>query len=85
MSRKAEPNSAAISAKTANHMRVLREKIDKLDLQILSLINQRVTHAAEIGRVKNETNSEPFAPAREEEVLKNVLEMNEGPDRKSVV
>jgi chorismate mutase/prephenate dehydratase len=79
MSRKTEPNSAAVNSKTANHMRVLREKIDKLDQQILHLVNQRAAHAAEIGKIKNESNSEPFAPAREEEVLKNVLELNEGP------
>src|SRR5206468_3973838 len=51
----------------------------KLDQQILHLVNQRASHAAEIGKLKNETHSEPFAPAREEEVLKHVLEMNEGP------
>src|SRR5687768_1093198 len=80
MSRQKEPaTNSAVSAKMANHLKSLREKIDKLDLQILTLINQRATHAGEIGRIKNETNAEPFAPAREEEVLKNVLEHNKGP------
>src|SRR5262245_34564578 len=80
MSRQKETaNSTATSAKTASHLKHLREKIDKLDLQILSLINQRARHAGEIGKIKNETSAEPFAPAREEEVLKNVLEQNEGP------
>src|SRR6516162_894834 len=80
MTRKPEPAShSGASAKLANHLRVLREKIDKLDQQILSSVNQRAGFAAEIGKLKNENNAEPFAPAREEEVLKNVLEMNKGP------
>src|SRR5581483_8490034 len=79
-SRQKEPGTnAAAGAKMANHLKSLREKIDKLDLQILSLINQRAQHAGEIGKLKNETNAEAFAPAREEEVLKNVLDQNKGP------
>jgi chorismate mutase / prephenate dehydratase len=80
MSRQKEPaTNAAASAKMASHLKSLREKIDKLDLQILTLVNQRAGYAGEIGKIKNETNAEPFAPAREEEVLKNVLEQNKGP------
>jgi chorismate mutase/prephenate dehydratase len=80
MSRKNEsaPTPAA-SAKLAGQMKSLREKIDKLDQQILTLINQRAGFAGEIGKLKNETNAEPFAPAREEEVLKQVLDLNKGP------
>lgn len=79
MTRKQELATNSTNAKTANHLRSLREKIDKLDLQILHLVNQRAAHAGEIGKLKNESHAEPFAPAREEEVLKNVLEQNEGP------
>src|SRR5438132_7972852 len=80
MSRQKEPASNAVAnSKMASHLKSLREKIDKLDLQILALVNQRAKHAGEIGKIKNESNAEPFAPAREEEVLKNVLEQNKGP------
>src|SRR5262249_39245300 len=74
-----EAANNATSAKTASHLRSLRERIDKLDQQILKLVNDRAGVAAEIGRLKNDTSAEPFAPAREEEVLKNVLELNKGP------
>ena len=57
----------------------LRTQIDKLDLQILKLVNERAELAAEIGKVKNDQGSEVFSPAREEEVLQNVLEANKGP------
>src|SRR5262245_36120660 len=80
MTRKHEQTgTTGTTAKVASHLRSLREKIDKLDQQILTHVNQRANFAAEIGKLKNENNAEPFAPAREEEVLKNVLDMNKGP------
>ncbi len=78
MARKNE-NEPAISAKTLAQMKSLRTTIDKLDLQILKLINERASAAGEIGRLKSESSSEVFAPVREEEVLKNVLDANKGP------
>ena len=80
MTRKPESgNTPADNAKKLAQVKALREKIDKLDQQILGLINQRAGHAGDIGKLKNESNAEPFAPAREEEVLKAVLDMNKGP------
>src|SRR2546421_6303671 len=79
MTKKTEVAINAASAKLANKLRDMREKIDKLDQHILKLVNERAGIAAEIGRLKNDTSAEPFAPAREEEVLENVLEQNKGP------
>lgn len=69
----------AISAKTLAQMKTLRTAIDKLDLQILKLVNERASAAGEIGKLKSETSSDVFAPVREEEVLKNVIDANKGP------
>ena len=71
--------SDALPAKTLAQIKSLRTTIDKLDLQILKLVNERADSAGEIGRLKNENSSEVFNPVREEEVLKNVLEANKGP------
>src|SRR5213079_1184558 len=80
MTKKTEgANTAAAATKLANKLRDMRERIDKLDLHILKLVNERAGIAAEIGRLKNDTSAEPFAPAREEEVLENVLQQNKGP------
>lgn len=80
MTRKPEGgNTAAAANRAANSLRQLRTQIDKLDLQILKLINERASLAAEIGKLKNDHGSEVFTPAREEEVLNNVLEANKGP------
>jgi chorismate mutase/prephenate dehydratase len=79
MARKTESDSPAANTRAASSLKSLRSHIDKLDLQILKLINERAGLAAEIGRVKNDHGAEVFTPAREEEVYKNVLEANKGP------
>src|SRR5262245_57746041 len=80
MTRKNESGSPAASAsRTAAALRHLRVQIDKLDLQILKLANQRAGLAAEVGKVKNDQGTEFFSPAREEEVLQSVLQNNKGP------
>jgi chorismate mutase/prephenate dehydratase len=64
-------------ARAAATLKNLRAHIDKLDQQILKLINERASLAAEIGRLKNDHGAEVFSPTREEEVLKTMLEANE--------
>ena len=80
MPRKVEvssPTGSAAPRTTGASLRNLRAQIDKLDLQILDLVNKRAGVAAEIGKLKNEHGEEVFSPAREEEVLQNVLQVNE--------
>ena len=75
MARKESDNSH----RSAAQLRSLRSHIDKLDLHILKLVNERAGLAAEIGRVKSNNGGEVFNPAREEEVYQNVLQANKGP------
>src|SRR3954462_14862357 len=77
MSRKSD--SASDRAASSKELKTFRVQIDKLDLQILKLVNERAELAAKIGRVKTENNDSVFSPAREEEVLSNVLVANRGP------
>jgi chorismate mutase/prephenate dehydratase len=79
MTRKTESSSNAVSTRGHSSLRHLRHQIDKLDLQILKLVNARAGLAAEIGRIKNDHGAEVFSPAREEEVFQNVLEASKGP------
>ena len=80
MSRKSD--SASDRAASSKELKTFRVQIDKLDLQILKLINERAELAAEIGRVKTENNDSVFSPAREEEVIANVLSRQPGAARR---
>ena len=67
--------NSVTASKAANALRTLRERIDKLDHQILKLVNDRASLAVEIGRLKADQGGDVFSPTREEEVLQNVLEL----------
>ena len=80
MNRKSENGrEPASSDKSATNLKALRGQIDKLDLQILELLNKRASIAGQIGKVKALQGGEVFSAAREEEVLANVLGANKGP------
>ncbi len=61
----------------------VRERIDEIDRQIQSLINERAEFAQQIGISKGELAEavDYYRPEREAEVLRAVLERNEGPLR----
>src|SRR6516165_9084785 len=79
MARKTESDSTATSTKTATALKNLRSQIDKLDLQILDLVNKRASLTGDVAKLKNDQGNEIFSPSREEEVLKNILDANKGP------
>jgi chorismate mutase / prephenate dehydratase len=78
MARKNESDNAVATRSSAS-LKHLRSTIDKLDLQILKLVNERAALAAEIGRVKTDHGTEVFSPSREEEVYQNILDHSKGP------
>lgn len=57
----------------------LRGEIDRLDLQILKLLNERAAAAGQIGDIKKQMTMAIYEPKREEQVFRNVLDHNEGP------
>lgn len=57
----------------------LRGKIDRIDQQLIQLMNERASHALEIGKIKDHSGVAAYAPAREDDVLRRVLDMNAGP------
>lgn len=58
----------------------LRDKIDQLDEQIQTLITERARVAEEVAKVKQETGNDVFYRAeREAQVLRKVMERNQGP------
>lgn len=82
MARKVEGNASTGHASGASRtssgsLKTLRTKIDKLDSDILKLVNERAQVALEIGKQKGVEGENFFSPAREEEVLQNVLQAND--------
>jgi len=57
----------------------LRKEIDRIDKQILELLNRRAQTALDIGKRKAKANKSFFAPAREKEVLNKLAAANNGP------
>jgi chorismate mutase-like protein len=56
-----------------------RKRIDEIDVQILTLLNERTKAVEEIGRVKQELAMPIYEPKREDEVFHNVTTANRGP------
>ncbi len=56
-----------------------RKAIDKLDAQIVRLLNERTQHVLEIGAIKLKAGEEIYAPHRERAVLERLRKLNPGP------
>lgn len=56
-----------------------RKSIDKIDTQLVKLLNERARCAAEIGKIKAQDGLEIYNPGREKNILQHVGELNEGP------
>jgi chorismate mutase len=57
----------------------LRDEIDRLDEQLVFLLNARARCALVIGQLKKILRLEIYQPAREEAVLEHVRSVNPGP------
>jgi chorismate mutase/prephenate dehydratase len=56
-----------------------RAAIDRIDEQIVQLINERTKHVLAIGQIKRKLGQEIYAPHREETVLRRICQINTGP------
>lgn len=57
----------------------LRKKIDRLDKEIVELLNERARVVIEVGRHKNKTGKPIYAPDREKKVFEKITKANKGP------
>ena len=56
-----------------------REKIDSLDKQIVTLLNERLSCATEIGKLKRSKGGQIYVAEREDAVQRKVTALNQGP------
>lgn len=57
----------------------IREQIDGLDQQLVKTLNERLTLAAEIGKLKRSQGGQIYVAEREDAVLRKVVDLNTGP------
>ncbi|MBM3879021.1 MAG: prephenate dehydratase [Verrucomicrobia bacterium] len=82
MSPKAKPlkrSTGSIAAPSTASIAEQRAAIDRVDRQIIELLNERTRHVLEIGRLKLKAGDEIYAPHRERAVLERLCQLNRGP------
>ena len=63
----------------------LRREVDKIDKQLLSLVNQRAKLVVRIGEVKRASGTLAYDPNREQKIVATLASANKGPLGDSVV
>lgn len=56
-----------------------RARIDAIDKQVLDLLSERARCVVGVGQIKVEHGMTIFDPAREQQIITNVLHNNKGP------
>lgn len=67
------------NAGTQGRIEELRSRVDEVDRELISLLNERARIVQEIVAIKAEAGKPLFDPRREEEILRKVAEENQGP------
>jgi chorismate mutase/prephenate dehydratase len=79
MAKARSADKASKSATRGPTLAGLRAKIDRIDRQLVALMSERASLAHEIGKLKQASGQEAYDPAREEEILAAITELNKGP------
>jgi chorismate mutase len=67
------------NADTQGRIEELRSRVDEVDRELIRILNERARIVQEIVSIKAEVGKPLFDPKREEEILRKVAEVNEGP------
>src|SRR5690349_24776029 len=62
-----------------NDLKKFRKSIDRVDAQLVSLLNERAKFVMKIKAVKDKGSLQFYAPHREQEVYRRVAQANQGP------
>ncbi len=65
--------------KTPRSLEQFRKRLDELDIKLVELLSQRARIVVDVGEFKREHGLPIYVPHREQEVIRRVLEMNDGP------
>jgi chorismate mutase len=64
---------------TPQRVEELRRRVNEVDDQLVRILNERARIVQELGKYKQESGVALFDPRREEEILRRVAKINEGP------
>ncbi|MDR3638264.1 MAG: prephenate dehydratase [Isosphaeraceae bacterium] len=78
-SRATRPAAPNASAKRPPTLTDLRGEIDRIDKELVGLLNRRAEISLQIGQVKHQQGLEVWSPAREDEVVARALAESAGP------
>ena len=67
------------NADTQGRIEELRNRVDEVDRELIRILNERARIVQEIVGKKAHAGKPLFDPRREEEILRKVAEVNEGP------
>jgi chorismate mutase len=56
-----------------------RNEIDRIDRQLIELLNRRANHAITIGKIKKELHLPVYDPERETQIIEGLKNFNNGP------
>lgn len=79
MAEAGQRSPAAVTSEAAPELAGLREQVDAVDRAILEKLNERARLVQSIGRVKTATGSPEYEPARERQILEQLVARNPGP------
>jgi chorismate mutase len=67
------------NADTQAKIEELRSRVDEVDRELIRILNERARIVQEMVEIKAQAGKPLFDPKREEEILRKVAEVNEGP------
>jgi chorismate mutase/prephenate dehydratase len=77
--RSASPASSPADTKRAPTLASFRSEIDRIDKELVTLLNRRAEIALQIGQVKQKQGLEVWSAAREDEVIARAMASSRGP------
>ncbi len=72
------PNNSNLTSALSRQMQSLRQQVDRIDLKILRLLQQRTKLSVEIGKTKHRHKAAIYVPERERELFAHLTRLSKG-------
>ena len=79
MTDKKKPREGQFTGLDAEQIDRFRNRIDRIDEELVRLLNERAECALEIGQIKQSSGVEVYQPTREREVIDHIHAVSRGP------